>query len=41
LLATAVLIMLRAVSKSWTTTWVAQGGRALTTSVDLNSMAAD
>ncbi len=42
LLATAVLIMLRAVSKSWTTTWVGQGGRALTPSISsLDSMAAD
>ncbi len=41
-LATAVLIMLRAVSKSWTTTWIGQGGRALTPSVSsLDSMAAD
>ncbi len=40
-LATAILIMLRAVSKSWTTTWVGQGGRALTPSVALDSMAAD
>jgi MFS transporter, NNP family, nitrate/nitrite transporter len=40
-LAIAVLFMLRAVSKSWTTTWVGQGGRALTPSVALDSMAAD
>ena len=42
LLATGVLIMLRAVSKSWTASWVGQGGRALTPSVSsLDSMAAD
>ena len=40
-LAIAVLLMLRAVSKSWTATWVGQGGRALTPSVGLDSMAAD
>jgi NNP family nitrate/nitrite transporter-like MFS transporter len=40
-LATAILIMLRAVSKTWTTTWVDQGGRALQPSVALDSMAAD
>src|SRR6202046_4364165 len=40
-LAIAVLFMLRAVSRSWTRTWVGQGGRALTPSVALDSMAAD
>ncbi len=41
MLATAVLIMLRAVSKGWMTTWVGQGGRALTPDAALESMAAD
>src|SRR3984893_650043 len=40
-LATAILIMLRAVSKSWTTTWVGQRGVALQPSAALDSMAAD
>jgi MFS transporter, NNP family, nitrate/nitrite transporter len=40
-LATAVLIMLRYVSRSWVTTWVGAGGRASTVSDSLQSMAAD
>jgi NNP family nitrate/nitrite transporter-like MFS transporter len=40
-LATSVLIMIRAVSKSWTTTWVGQGGRPLTPRVAVDSIAAD
>jgi NNP family nitrate/nitrite transporter-like MFS transporter len=41
LLAAAILLMLRAVSKTWTTTWVGHGGRALTPTVAMDSMAAD
>ena len=40
MLAAGVLLMLRAVSKAWTT-WVGQGGRALTPHVSLDSVAAD
>jgi NNP family nitrate/nitrite transporter-like MFS transporter len=40
-LATAILIMLRAVAKSWTTNWVGEGGRARQPSAALDSMAAD
>jgi MFS transporter, NNP family, nitrate/nitrite transporter len=40
MLAAAILLMLRAVSKGWTS-WVGQGGRALTAHVSLDSVAAD
>jgi MFS transporter, NNP family, nitrate/nitrite transporter len=40
-LATAILVMLRTVSKSWATTWVGQGGRALVPSSSMDSIAAD
>jgi MFS transporter, NNP family, nitrate/nitrite transporter len=40
LLAGGILIMLRAVSKRWTS-WVGEGGRARTPQVSLDSMAAD
>jgi MFS transporter, NNP family, nitrate/nitrite transporter len=40
MLAAAILLMLRAVSKGWTS-WVGQGGRALTPHVSLDSVAAD
>jgi NNP family nitrate/nitrite transporter-like MFS transporter len=40
-LAAAVLIMLRIVAKSWETTWVGEGGRALAPRVSLDSIAAD
>ena len=40
ILAAAILVMLRAVSKSWTS-WVGQGGRALAPHVSLDSVAAD
>ena len=39
--AAAILIMLRTVSKSWAATWVGAGGRALTPSASLDSIAAD
>jgi NNP family nitrate/nitrite transporter-like MFS transporter len=40
MLAAAILVMLRAVSKGWTS-WVGHGGRALTPHVSLDSVAAD
>jgi NNP family nitrate/nitrite transporter-like MFS transporter len=40
MLAAAILVMLRAVSKGWTS-WVGQGGRAPTPHVSLGSVAAD
>jgi NNP family nitrate/nitrite transporter-like MFS transporter len=40
-LAFGVLIMLRMVSKQWTMSWVGKGGRALTPSTQLESIAAD
>jgi NNP family nitrate/nitrite transporter-like MFS transporter len=40
-LAFAILIMLRTVSKGWTKTWVAAGGRALEPKVAMESIAAD
>jgi MFS transporter, NNP family, nitrate/nitrite transporter len=40
-LAAAILIMLRIVSRTWTTTWVGAGGRPVIASVSLQSMAAD
>ena len=40
-IATVILVMLRTVSKSWATTWVVHGGRALAPSVSLDSIAAD
>jgi NNP family nitrate/nitrite transporter-like MFS transporter len=40
-LALAVLVMLRTVSKQWTMSWVGQGGRALTPRTQFESIAAD
>lgn len=40
-LAFAILIMLRTVSKQWTMSWVGKGGRALDSSAELEGIAAD
>ena len=40
-LAVVILIMLRIVSKGWTTTWVGKGGRALTPELEEAAIAAD
>jgi len=40
-LAFAVLLMIRAVSKGWTRTWVGKGGKALANLPELELMAAD
>jgi NNP family nitrate/nitrite transporter-like MFS transporter len=40
-LAFLILLMLRAVSKTWTKTWVGPGGRALVKNSNMASIAAD
>ena len=37
----AILIMLRTVSKRWMETWIGEGGRALRANVVMDSIAAD